>query len=147
MCKLIIPSIVGFLLLTIAAAPGCRAHAPHAGKPVFFPFKAPIAGALDIAVSRDGFDWITVENRTAGTWDNATLWLNNDWGMPLKQLPIGQTIHLPLKQFINQYSESYPTGNLLEPRKSKPLIRCNLEHDGKMYNLITVPQKNWQKAY
>ena len=93
-----------------------------AGMP--YPWEAQIHD-LDIVVVRDDAK-IVLTNRTPAVYREVQLWLNQEYVSTIDEIPIGSPIKFNLEQFINQHKEPFPTGGLLTPDKTLPVVLAEL---------------------
>lgn len=108
-----------------------------------YPMGMPIAEPKDIVVVRTGRT-IRLLNRTAESYDNATLWLNYQYGARIPSIPIGASSLINLDAFVNQHGEAYPTGWILEPELSRPLTAADLVLESQMHKLSVELEDQWR---
>jgi hypothetical protein len=80
---------------------------------------------LDIIVNKRDHN-IIFTNRTATTFKNVRLWLNQQYVTVLDTFPVGQTLSIPVANFINKHGEPYPAGGLLTPDRGYALVLAEL---------------------
>ncbi len=120
--------IVGGLLLAGLLLSGCRS-APDATRAALaqqaYPADSTLGEPVDVLVVRHGGD-IQIINRTPRSYDGMQLWLNQQYlGQP-GLIRIGTGNRASLSRFINRFGESYPTGSMLTPEKSYPIVLAEL---------------------
>lgn len=115
---------------------------PGDQEPRYYPFEAEVGESLDIEVERKG-NAIQLVNRTVHSYKNGQIWLNQQYGADLAEVPIGAGPLLDMESFINEHGERYPVGRFLQPDRDKPLVLADLYIDGKLHKLV-VRLVDWQ---
>lgn len=144
------------LSLALAAAAGCDAlqhlttALPEAGEgqqadPRYYPDQAPLGQSLDVQITRTGRRQIALDNRTAGAYRDVTLWLNEQYGATIDEVPVGKGPTLNLLQFINQHGEPFPTGSFLSPELSREIVDAGFEIDGRIHPLTVRLREDWRE--
>jgi len=96
---------------------------------------------LDVVLIRDG-KTIRVVNREPEPVRFMQLWLNQTYVREIDTLPVGES-SWSLAKFINDFEESYPTGGVLSPDKSRTLLIAEFydPKTGNIHRLLTQPDK------
>jgi len=122
---------LGTAMVFVAAASACNTTSSSISTKlrrqlaqIPYPNQAP-HGDLDIIVGQDNGE-IIVTNRTASTYDQVYLWLDQQYVGLLEHIPIGIASRMPLAAFINEYGESYPIGGFLTPDKTRSFVLAEL---------------------
>jgi len=112
--------------------------------PRVYPKDMPLGEELRIEVRRVDRKHIQIENRTAVPYTQVQLWINEEYGASIGELPLGKSGNIPLVQFINHFGEQYPVGSFLEPEKSKRVVAATIVMDGELRPLgIRLPD-DWR---
>lgn len=90
-----------------------------------YPTDATLGPDLDILVAVNG-GTMSLTNRTAHTYANRQLWLNQQYVGLVDKVAIGTENHFDLTQFINLHGECYPIGTFLQPENAFPLVLAEL---------------------
>jgi hypothetical protein len=101
-----------------------------------YPIDAEHGDDWDILV-RQGKISLQLVNRTARTYDNMRLWLNQQFVTDVASIAIGPGNSVPLASFVNVHGETYPVGGFLTPDKAFPVLAVELfdPADGKRHRL------------
>jgi hypothetical protein len=113
-----------------------------------YPKDAPLGPDLDVLVVRTG-GALELVNRTPSTYRNMQVWLNQQYVARIDAVQIGSPEglgaaasrnRLDLARFINLHGEPFPTGGLLAPEKSFPVVLAELfdPATGKRHRLLVV---------
>ena len=92
---------------------------------------------LDIQVFRNGTR-LVLTNSTARSFENATLWVNRRFSLPIERFEIGQTLDLPLRSFVDEYGVPFRAGGFFATEPPDPVVLVQLESEGGMYGLIVT---------
>lgn len=92
-----------------------------------YPEDAPRGPDVDVVVVPHNAS-IELVNRTASNYENVRIWINEQYVSPEVDLAIGRGSRIDLRRFINALEEPFPTGTLLAPDKSRPVILAEM-HD------------------
>ncbi|KAA0216002.1 MAG: hypothetical protein DYG94_09930 [Leptolyngbya sp. PLA3] len=95
------------------------------------------AGALPIQVIRR-VTHIDIANTAARGFGASTVWLNGRFSHPIEGIDVGQTLRLDLREFRDEFGESFRAGGFFATRNPEALVLCDLETDGRMYGLVVV---------
>ncbi|MBI1337553.1 MAG: hypothetical protein GC164_11390 [Phycisphaera sp.] len=90
-----------------------------------YPSDAPVGQSLDIITQRDGSS-ITLDNRTPRSYENAQLWLNEQYVSLVGKITIGRDNRFTLTKFINMHGESFPVAGFLAPDRAFPVVSAVL---------------------
>src|SRR5438477_8499140 len=91
------------LLAACSSGPGRIVEGPK------YPADALRAATLNIQVFRRQTE-IELTNTTAQVFGPSTLWINGRFSRPIDGLSLGQSLRLPLRDFKDQYGESFRAG-------------------------------------
>ncbi len=86
---------------------------------------------------------IEFTNTTAQAFGPSTLWLNARFSRPIDGLAVGETIELPFKEFVDEYSEPFRGGGFFATEAPDRLVLTQLETTGAdgqraVYGLVVV---------
>jgi len=110
-----------------------------------FPEDMAVGQAMDIEIIRADRRHIVIDNRTSVPYHDVTLWLNDQWGAEVEEIPIGRGDPIQLVQFMNHHAEPFPVGSFLEPDKSRTVVLGDLQESGKIHKLLVRLPEGWQK--
>lgn len=108
-----------------------------------FPADTPIGAAYDIEVVAEKGRVIRLDNRTVSRYEDAELWLNQQYAGRVGSIEIGANDPIALDGFINEHGERYPIARFLANDKFSPLVSADLIVEGKMHKLL-VRLENWR---
>ncbi len=93
-----------------------------------YPEGAELGEPLDLIVVRPArrAPNIRLINRSAVSYPDAQLWLNQTYVRELDTVAVGSDNLIPLARFINRFEESYPTAKLLAPDNSLDLTSAEI---------------------
>lgn len=94
-------------------------------------------GTLPIQVIRH-VTHIELTNTTARSFGPSTIWINGRFSMPIDGLAIGQTLRLDLREFRDEFGDTFRAGGFFATRDPDALVLAELENDDAMYGLIVV---------
>ncbi len=129
--------------LAIAAAGACAlATGACSGSGVSdyaqaYPERKRVAPTLDIQVVREATH-VRLTNSTARSFPRCNLWLNQWYVRPIKGLGVGESLRLPLSEFVDAHSESYRGGGFFATRAPDRLVSAHLEVDDAIYPLVVA---------
>lgn len=93
------------------------------------------AEVLDIQVFRN-VTTLELTNTTARSFEDATIWLNQRYSMPIGGLDIGESLELPLRRFVDEYGDTFRAGGFFATRDPDPVVLAQLESEGVLYGLL-----------
>lgn len=110
-----------------------------------YPLDAPMVEVLDIQVFRD----ITVlrfTNSTTNDFPAGTMWLNKRYSAPIPAIDSGETIEIDLKQFVDEFGDTYSAGGFFAQREPTPVVLAQIEVPSiegvpVLYGLVVVQNK------
>lgn len=107
-----------------------------------YPKDAKLGADLDIVVIRDG-RYAQLVNRTARSWTDVQIWLNQQYVGQVPAIAIGTDNTLDLVDFINQFGEPFPTGSLLRPEDAYPIVLAEIidPATGLRHRLVVRPEE------
>jgi hypothetical protein len=105
-----------------------------------YPADTELGPDLDLVAKRTG-PRLQISNRTPRVIRNMQVWLNRQYVREVPLIAIGSENNFRLTRFINRHSEPYPTGTLLAPDESEPLLLVELfDPDAQLrYRVVTWP--------
>lgn len=118
-------------IATLAGPGGCTAHRgvetehARAMAVLSYPAEAERGEPLDVLVQRTR-SRIRLINRTASSFEDMQLWVNQQYVTELDRVSIGERNVLHLEDFFNRYQEPFPTAWLLAPDRARPLVSAEL---------------------
>ncbi|MEX2217474.1 MAG: hypothetical protein WD749_01835 [Phycisphaerales bacterium] len=131
----LLPAVFAAALLA-----GCAAQTIKEARP--YPQGTPYGPSLDIQVFRRTTE-IEFTNTTARPFGASILWLNGRFARPVAGLEVGQHVVLPLREFTDEYGESFRAGGFFATEAPDRLALAEIETvepDGKtvMLGLVVV---------
>lgn len=96
---------------------------------------------LDIQVRRVETR-IELTNTTARSFGPSTLWLNRKYSRPVPSLGVGESVSLPLSEFVDEHNERFRPGGFFATRDPQEVMLTQLEAtvDGEpvLIGLVTI---------
>jgi len=92
---------------------------------------------LDIQVFRNGTR-LVLTNSTARTFEDATLWVNRRFSMPIERFEIGQTLNPELRGFVDEFGVPFRAGGFFATEPPDPVVLVQLEDGGAMHGLVVT---------
>lgn len=111
-------------------------------EPRVYPAEAPIGAPVDIEVVRQR-DHLLLRNRSAHSYENVQVWLNQGFGHTVESIPIGPGTPLTLTDFVNEHGETYPIAGFMAPERSRPVIAAALFEDGQIHLMSVRLEEDW----
>lgn len=102
-----------------------------------YPERKRVAPTLDIQVVRESTH-VRLTNSTARSFPRCNLWLNQWYVRPIKGLAVGESLHLPLSEFVDVHSEAYRGGGFFATRAPDRLVSAHLELEDEMLPLVVA---------
>lgn len=110
-----------------------------------YPFAAKQEKTLDIQVVRSGTR-VSMTNTTATNFGPSRLWLNRRFSFPIAKWEIGETLDLPLKDFLDEFGERFRPGGFFAAEAPDKIVHAQIEvpsptseGGARMLGLIVVP--------
>lgn len=125
------------LTLTLLASCSGPGTALRANAGPSYPRTLQNAGALPIQVIRR-VTHIDIANTSARSFGPSTVWLNGRFSHPIDELAVGQTLRLDLREFRDEFGETFRAGGFFATRNPDALVLCELETEGQIHGLIVV---------
>ena len=124
------------LAASALAISGCASHdvSDYAQE---YPQRKPVATTLDVQVVRRATT-VTLTNTTPHTFGRCNLWLNQWFVRPIKGLAAGETLELPLHEFVDTHSDSYRGGGFFATRAPDRLVSAHIELEDEVIPLIVA---------
>lgn len=128
-----------FLVLALALLVSCasRGSALRTNAGPAYPRTLENAGALPIQVIRR-VTHIDIANTSPRSFGPSTIWVNGQFSHVIQGLAVGQTLRLDLREFRDEFGETFRAGGFFATRNPEALVLCELETEGRMYGLIVV---------
>lgn len=109
-----------------------RANASRA-----YPRQLSRSGTLSVQVIRR-VTHIELSNTTAQAFGPSTIWVNGRFSKTIDGFAVGQTLKLDLREFRDQFGETFRAGGFFATRDPDALVLCELESGDSIYGLIVV---------
>ena len=131
-------------LLLLGSLGGCQLFTEQAqgvpGPP--YPEVVEQGEVFDIQVFRD-VTALRFTNTTTMDFGPSVVWLNKRYSLPIPGLASGQTAELDLREFVDQFGETFRAGGFFAQRDPAPVVLAQLETAGAdgepvLYGLIVV---------
>jgi hypothetical protein len=90
---------------------------------------------LNIQVFRNVTD-LELTNTTARSFGPSVLWINERYSRPIDGLAIGESLDLPLREFVDEFGDPFRAGGFFATRDPDPFVLAQLESDGVLYGLL-----------
>jgi len=127
-----------FGALPAAGIAGGCASAPATSQELApYPMHKPQRETLDVQVFRDGPS-ITLTNTTARNFESFVLWINAGYSREVESFTIGETLHLKLSSFRDQFGNAFRGGGFFSTEKPAKLVQAQIEQDDHMIGLIVI---------
>lgn len=124
---------VATMLISACATPP-PAQSPYAKA---YPRQLSQSGSVDIQVVRKGTR-IALTNTTARPFGPSTMWLNSRFCRPIDGLAVGQSLTLPLREFKDEFSDSFRAGGFFASERPDKVVHAQIETIGADGNLEMV---------
>lgn len=131
---------LGLMLLVGCASTGELDSGPR------YPEVSQRVETLDIHAFRSGTR-LQMTNTTGHSFGQGMLWLNGRYGYAIDGLDIGETIRVPLRQFVDEQGRRFGAGGFFaaEPPELLALVELTIQDDQAeqaiKYGLIAVGQR------
>lgn len=134
----LLPAALWFALGAAALlGPGCHEQNRIDGGPVYPEMQQ--SRAIDVQVIRDETT-ITFTNTSAQTIPACRMWVNRSWSLDIEQVGIGETRRLDLRDFKDEFGESFRAGGFFATEAPDKVVAAQLEMGGEMVGLIVIGQ-------
>jgi hypothetical protein len=124
---------------------GCASRGELDSGPVY-PRASQRLETLDVHAFRQGTD-LRLTNTTARSFGPGMLWLNGRYGYAIEGLAIGETLRVPLSEFVDEQGRRFGAGGFFaaEPPELLALVELTLDAPADeqpvKYGLIAVGQR------
>lgn len=125
--------------------PACQSGLGPLDRAADYPFEAKQETTLDIQVVRRGTR-VTMTNTTATNFGPTRLWLNRRFSFPIAKWEIGETLDLPLKDFLDEFGERFRPGGFFAAEAPDTIVHAQIEvpsavsaGGARMLGMIVVP--------
>jgi hypothetical protein len=81
---------------------------------------------------------IEMTNTTARAYGASTIWLNGRYSRSIEGLAIGQTLRLDLREFYDQWGDSFRAGGFFATRDPDGLVLVEIESGDALTGLVMV---------
>lgn len=81
---------------------------------------------LNIQLIRDEAS-VSLTNTTARALGESVLWINQEFWYPISGLGVGETMHIELTEFRNEYGARFRAGGFFATERSKNVVLAQLE--------------------
>ncbi|MEL7473728.1 MAG: hypothetical protein AAGK04_10465 [Planctomycetota bacterium] len=87
---------------------------------------------------------VELTNTTGRDFGFSNLWINQRFNRPITGFEIGQTLKLPLKEFVDQHSDRFPAGGFFATGPADNVVLAEIEtldeagESSELYGLIVV---------
>ncbi len=110
-----------------------------------YPEDARMAQVLDVQVFRD-VTTLRFTNTTINDLPASTMWLNKRYSAPIPAVASGETIEIDLRQFVDEFGDTYKAGGFFAQREPAPVVLAqieipNPEGDPELYGFVVVQNK------
>lgn len=110
-----------------------------------YPEDAPMAEVLDVQLFRD-VTTLRFTNTTTRDLPAGTMWLNKRYSAPMPAVASGETIELDLRQFVDEFGDTYKAGGFYAQREPAPVVLAQIEvptpeGEPALYGLVVVQNK------
>lgn len=110
-----------------------------------YPQDAMMVEVLDVQLFRD----ITVlrfTNTSTTDFPAGTMWLNKRYSAPIPAIASGETVEIDLKQFVDEFGDTYSAGGFFAQREPTPVVLAQIEVPSiegvpVLYGLVVVQNK------
>jgi hypothetical protein len=92
---------------------------------------------VDIQVFRHG-TIIRFTNTTARSFPAGRMWLNQWYSREIPPLGVGEKMQLSLREFKDQYGESFRAGGFFATRRPAKLVLAQLDVDDELVGLVVI---------
>ena len=115
------------LFVALSFLSGCQTPPPDITKATTsYPLALHTANAIPIQVVRDQ-EFITIVNSTATDFNNAVLWINQQYTQPLPPMPAGSTIRINLWHCYDALGEQFNAGGFWRTDEPTQLVMAELQ--------------------
>ena len=77
-------------------------------------------------------------NTSAKAFGPSRVWLNARFSRTIDEFAVGQTLKLDLREFYDEFGESFRAGGFFATRNPEAMVLCELENEGTVYGLVVV---------
>jgi hypothetical protein len=110
-----------------------------------YPEEAAMVEVLDIQVFRD-VTTLRYTNTTTSDMPACTLWLNKRYSAPIPAVASGETVEIDLRQFVDEFGDTYKAGGFFAQREPAPVVLAQIEVPGaegdpELYGFVVVENK------
>jgi hypothetical protein len=124
------------LAIVLAIVSACSSAGPIPQGPVY-PAEKKQGGSVDIQVFRHG-TIIRFTNTTARSFPAGRMWLNQWYSREIPPLGVGEKMQLSLREFKDQYGESFRAGGFFATRRPAKLVLAQLDVDDELVGLVVI---------
>ena len=125
------------LLLVLALAAGCSSSPDRIVQGTKYPTTAKHLASIDIQVFRRETE-VEFTNTTARAFGPSTLWLNARFSHAIDGLAVGQSMRIPLKQFKDEFGDSFRGGGFFATERPDRLGLAEIQTGNEIVGLVVV---------
>lgn len=135
----VVPAVLLPCVLLLAACSG----SPTIELARAYPLDKPQINTLDVQAQRFETE-LRITNTAARHLGSGTVWINQQWSHPIDGLEIGQTVSLPLGNFVNEYSERFRAGGFFATERPDTVMQVQYEEEqgGEMLGFVAVGRRD-----
>lgn len=79
---------------------------------------------------------LQLTNTTARSFEEGTLWINQRFSRPIGRLDAGESVDLPLREFVDEFGDTFRAGGFFATRDPDTVVLAQLETGGVLYGLV-----------
>jgi hypothetical protein len=79
---------------------------------------------------------LQLTNTTARSFEDGTLWINQRFSRPIGRLDAGESVDLPLREFVDEFGDTFRAGGFFATRDPDPVVLVQLESGGSLFGLV-----------
>jgi hypothetical protein len=79
---------------------------------------------------------LRLTNTTSRSFEGCTLWLNQRYSRPVGDLAVGETLDLPLREFVDEFGDTFRAGGFFATRDPDPVVLAELETGETLFGLL-----------
>lgn len=91
-----------------------------------YPESATMVEVLDVQLFRD-VTTLRFTNTTTDDLPASTMWLNKRYSAPIPAVASGETVEVDLRQFVDEFGDTYKAGGFFAQREPAPVVLAQIE--------------------
>ena len=131
--RLALPACAAAMLAGCSSAGGLLE--PTSAEPGPPPSTLAQGEVLNIQVFRNVTD-LELTNTTARSFGPGRHWINERYSREIDGLAIGESLDLPLREFVDEFGDPFRAGGFFATRDPDRLVLAQLESEGVLYGLL-----------